>query len=55
VCSLTRLPERFAEQTLGNCVVTVAWNNGSLTVQGVVLFNDVAFTKNYKILTFRLK
>jgi hypothetical protein len=80
VCTLTRVPERFAEQTLGNCVVTVVWKAGSLTVQGVVRFSkqepksavlaivggtgryngltgvvDVAFTKNYKILTFKLK
>jgi len=37
-CTLTRLPEKYAEQTLGNCVVTVTWKNGSLTVQGVVRF-----------------
>jgi hypothetical protein len=79
-CTLTRLPEKYAEQTLGNCVVTVAWKNGSLTVQGVVRFKkqepqpaalavtggtgryddaagvlDVSFTKNHKILTFKLK
>ena len=40
VCTLTRVPEKNAEQTLGNCVVTVAWKDGSLTVQGVVLFKS---------------
>lgn len=80
VCTLTRVPEKYAEQTLGNCVVTVVWKDRSLTVQGVVRFKnqepqsavlavtggtgsfdgatgvvDVAFTKNYKILTFKLK
>jgi hypothetical protein len=80
VCTLTRVPEKNAEQTLGNCVVTAVWKHGSLTIQGVVRFKnqkpqsavlavtsgtgsfdgaagvvDVAFTKNYKILTFRLK
>ena len=79
-CTLTRVPEKFAEQTLGNCVVTVTWKHGSLTAQGAVRFKqqepqpavlaitggtgrydgatgvlDVAFTKNYKILTFNLK
>ncbi len=38
VCTLTRIPEKFAEQTLGHCLVTVVWKNGSLTVQGVVRF-----------------
>jgi hypothetical protein len=38
VCTLTRVPEKFAEQTLGNCVVTAAWKHGSLTLQGVVHF-----------------
>lgn len=80
VCTLTRVPEKYAEQTLGNCVVTVVWKDGSLTVQGVVRFKkqepqpavlavtggtgsydgatgvvDVAFTRNYKVLTFKLK
>ena len=80
VCTLTRVPEKYAEQTLGNCVVTAVWKDGSLTIQGVVRFKnqqpqsavlavtsgtgsfdgaagvvDVAFTKNYKILTFKLK
>jgi hypothetical protein len=80
VCTLTRVPEKYAEQTLGNCVVTAVWKDESLTIQGVVRFKnqkpqpavlavtsgtgsfdgatgvvDVAFTKNYKILTFKLK
>ncbi len=80
VCTLTRVPEKYAEQTLGNCVVTAVWKDGSLTIQGVVRFKgqepqsavlavtggtgsfdgatgvvDVAFTKNHKILTFKLK
>lgn len=80
VCTLTRVPEKDAEQTLGNCEVTAVWKDGSLTVQGVVRFKnqepqpavlavtsgtgsfdgatgvvDVAYTKNYKILTFKLK
>jgi hypothetical protein len=80
VCTLTRMPEKYAEQTLGNCVVTAVWKDGSLTIQGVVRFKgqepqsavlavtggtgsfdgatgvvDVAFTKNHKILTFKLK
>ena len=39
VCTLTRVPEKFAEQTLGNCVVTAVWKKGgSLTFQGVVHF-----------------
>jgi hypothetical protein len=40
MCTLTRIPERFAEQTLANCVVTAVWTNGSLTVQGVVRFTS---------------
>jgi hypothetical protein len=85
VCTLTRIPQtripqRHANQTLANCVVTAVWNNGSLTVQGVVAFKSrqpesavfavtggtgrfdgaagtlgVSFTKNFKILTIRLK
>jgi Dirigent-like protein len=38
VCTLTRIPEKYAEQTLGNCVVTAVVNGSSLTVQGVVRF-----------------
>jgi Dirigent-like protein len=80
VCTLTRIPERRADQTLANCVVTAVWKDGSLTVQGVVGFKSrqpepavfavtggtgrfdgaagtagVSFTKNFKILTIRLK
>ena len=80
VCTLTRIPEQHADQTLANCVVTAVWHNGSLTVQGVVGFRSkqpesavfavtggtgrfdgaagmlgVSFTKNFKILTIRLK
>ena len=40
VCTLTRIPEKHADQTLANCVVTAVWNNGSLTVQGVVPFTS---------------
>jgi hypothetical protein len=38
VCTLTRIPEPHASQTLANCVVTAVWRKGSLTVQGVVGF-----------------
>ncbi len=38
VCTLTRIPEPHARQTLANCVVTAVVKNGSLTVQGVVRF-----------------
>jgi hypothetical protein len=80
VCTLTRIPQKHAEQTLANCVVTAVWNNGSLTVQGVIRFQSrqpepavlpvtggtgrfdgaagtagVSFTKNFKILTIKLK
>ena len=80
VCTLTRIPEQHADQTLANCVVTAVWHNGSLTVQGVIGFSSkqpesavfavtggtgrfdgaagtlgVSFTKNFKILTVRLK
>jgi hypothetical protein len=40
VCTLTRIPEKFARQTLGTCVVTVVLKHGSLTVQGVVRFKS---------------
>jgi hypothetical protein len=80
VCTLTRIPEKFAEQTLANCVVTASVRGGSLTVQGVVRFKSqqpqpavlavtggtgrfdgaagtvtVSFTKEFKILAFRLR
>src|SRR5258707_15846989 len=40
VCTLTRIPEQHADQTLANCVVTAVWNNGSLTVQRLVRFKS---------------
>ena len=40
VCTLTRLPEKFAEQTFADCVVTAVWRAGRLTVQGVVRFKS---------------
>ena len=80
VCTLTRIPEKYAEQTIGDCVATVVLKGGSLTVQGAIRFTakqpdagtlavtggtgsydgatgqvGVSFTKNYKILAFRLK
>ncbi|MGO8956093.1 MAG: dirigent protein [Streptosporangiaceae bacterium] len=81
ICTLTRIPEKYAEQTIANCVVTAVWNGGSsLSLQGAVHFRsqqpeaavfavtggtgrfsaatgtaDVSFTKNYKILTLRLR
>jgi len=39
VCTLTRIPEPHARQTLADCVVTAVVKNGSLTVQGVVRFS----------------
>jgi hypothetical protein len=79
VCTLTRIPEKNAEQTIGDCVATVVLKGGSLTVQGAIRFQakqpeagtlavtggtgsydgvtgqvGVSFTKNYKILAFRL-
>jgi hypothetical protein len=38
VCTLTRIPEKNARQTLADCVVTVVVKHSSLTVQGVVRF-----------------
>jgi len=80
VCTLTRIPEPHADQTLADCVVTAVWQGGSLTLQGVVSFRSkqpepavlavtggtgrfdgasgtvgVSFTKNFKILTIRLR
>jgi hypothetical protein len=40
VCTLTRIPEKHADQTLANCVVTAVWNKASLTVQGTVAFKS---------------
>jgi len=38
VCTLTRIPEQSADQTLANCAVTVVFTHGSLTVQGALSF-----------------
>ena len=38
VCTLTRIPEPHAEQTLANCAVTAVLPGGSLTIQGVLTF-----------------
>ena len=38
VCTLTRIPEPHADQTLANCAVTVVFHHGSLTVQGTLSF-----------------
>ena len=40
VCTLTRIPEQHADQTLASCVVTAVWQGGSLTVQGVISFRS---------------
>lgn len=40
VCTMTRIPEKNAEQTIANCVVSVAVRDGSLTVQGAVHFKS---------------
>jgi hypothetical protein len=40
VCTLTRIPERHANQTLADCTVTAVWHNRSLTVQGVIAFRS---------------
>jgi Dirigent-like protein len=40
VCTLTRIPEKNAEQTLANCVVTAVVAGSSLTVQGVISFTS---------------
>jgi hypothetical protein len=40
VCTLTRIPEKYAEQTLADCVVTAVLKGGALTVQGVVQFKS---------------
>lgn len=39
-CTLTRIPEPRANQTLANCVVTAVSRNGSLTIQGGVSFRS---------------
>lgn len=40
ICTMTRIPEKNAEQTIANCVVSVAVTGGSLTVQGAVHFKS---------------
>jgi hypothetical protein len=40
VCTLTRISGKGVAQTLANCVVTATWQNGSLTVQGVLRFQS---------------
>jgi Dirigent-like protein len=40
VCTLTRVPEQNAPQTLANCVVTAVVKGGSITVQGVIRFKS---------------
>jgi hypothetical protein len=41
VCTVTRIPQKYAEQTLANCLVSVVFDNGSsLTVQGAVQFKS---------------
>jgi hypothetical protein len=40
VCTVTRIPEKNAEQTIANCVVSVAVSGGSLAVQGAVHFKS---------------
>ena len=40
VCTMTRIPEKNAEQTIANCVVSVSVSGGSLTVQGAVHFKS---------------
>lgn len=40
VCTLTRIPEPNASQTLANCVSTTVIPGGTLTAQGVVSFRS---------------
>jgi hypothetical protein len=40
VCTMTRIPEKYAEQTIANCVVSVSVSGGSITVQGAVHFKS---------------
>jgi len=37
-CVLTRIPEKYADQTIADCVVSVVVKGGSLTVQGPLHF-----------------
>jgi hypothetical protein len=39
-CVLTRIPEKYADQTLADCVVSVVVNGSTLTVQGVIHFKS---------------
>jgi hypothetical protein len=39
-CTMTRIPEKNAEQTIANCVVSVALRGGTLAVQGAVHFKS---------------
>ncbi|MGD0701195.1 MAG: hypothetical protein ABSA02_15080 [Trebonia sp.] len=39
-CVLTRIPEKYAEQTIADCVVSVDVKGGSLTVQGALHFKS---------------
>jgi hypothetical protein len=39
-CVLTRIPEKNADQTIADCVVSVDVKGGSLTVQGAVHFKS---------------
>jgi hypothetical protein len=39
-CTISRIPEKNAEQTIANCVVSVAVSGGSLAVQGAVHFKS---------------
>src|SRR5580700_8279671 len=40
VCTMTRIPEKNAAQTIADCVVSVALRGGSLAVQGAVHFKS---------------
>jgi hypothetical protein len=40
VCTLTRIPEQHAPQTLADCAVTAVLSSGSLTIQGAVAFRS---------------
>ena len=39
-CVLTRIPEKYADQTIADCVVSVVVKGGSLTVQGPLHFKS---------------
>ncbi len=40
VCTMTRIPEKNAEQTIADCVVSVSLRRGGLAVQGAVHFKS---------------